>query len=502
MEKLYDIKLPMDSSRKNLYVCCDMPSCFSDYVSAGKNNSFDLGTYFNLFSIKSWIKYTSITLLKISLLLTGKYTVEIYGISKDKKNSLEVFQSEDNCFKSISKEVLQKWLKDGNELLGIKIISHSKEIRFYGGYYSAEFASSKNVSVGITICTFKREEYVKRNLIVLKKLCNDIPQFNVTIVDNGKSLNIPAEKNIKIIPNPNYGGSGGFTRGLIEQIQQTENSHVLMMDDDILIEISSLQRLYAFLRHIKKDYEEQMIAGSMLRMDIPSQQFENSAYWGKIRMRALGRGLDLTRKEDLYKNENLPKHKNKYAAWWFCCIPVTVIKHNGFPLPVFIKGDDMEYGIRNGKEVITMNGIGVWHEPFKNKANPVVNYFNDRNMLIVNHYADGGNRWYFLGILLARLARRVLEKDLASVKMYELALKDYASGLSGITNIGSDEKFEQVKAYRTNKNILTVFLKIFVLGIQEFVFFNKRHKEYLNFRKEKLSDAVFWKQFLRIESDN
>lgn len=57
------------------------------------------------------------------------------------------------------------------------------------------------------------------------------------------------------------------------------------------------------------------------------------------------------------------------------------IKEIGYPFARLREGDDMEYGIRNAKEPIHMNGIGVWHQSFASKISPVVNYYSDRNML-------------------------------------------------------------------------------------------------------------------------
>ena len=35
-----------------------------------------------------------------------------------------------------------------------------------------------------------------------------------------------------------------------------------------------------------------------------------------------------------------------YNGWWMCLIPTTVIKEIGLSLPLFLKWDDAEYGLR------------------------------------------------------------------------------------------------------------------------------------------------------------
>lgn len=497
-ELLYNIKLPRDKSVEKLYIKAERLEYCTECVAINNNDCLDLGSYFNLFSLKKWLKFTSVYNLQLSLAIEGEYDITVYSIKKDCLPVLFTAHGKNDFLHAFDTETLKKWVKEKNELLGIKIRPCSHKLRFYGGAYRADFLTGKDVNIGITICTFKREAYIKRNIEVLKRYCLENKHCNIMVIDNGRTLTPQNEPCLTVIPNLNYGGSGGFTRGLIEQARLKRNSHILLMDDDVEIEISSIQRLYAFLSHIKENYGNRMIAGSMLRMDQPTIQFENSAYWGKIRMRALGRGFDLSQAKCLYDNENLRPHKNKYAAWWFCCIPLKVIEKNGYPLPIFIKGDDMEYGIRNKADIITLNGIGVWHEPFKRKVNPAVNYFNDRNMLIVNQYADGGSRWCFAGILFARLMRRLLEGNLTGIQLYEKALKDYADGLFKITAIGSDENLEQIKNYKINQNLIKTLTCIFIVGIKEFLYYNETHKEYVRFREEKLSDATFWMEFLKL----
>ena len=45
-------------------------------------------------------------------------------------------------------------------------------------------------------------------------------------------------------------------------------------------------------------------------------------------------------------------------------ISTKLIKENGLPLPIFVRGDDIEFSMRNNKEIVSLNGINVWHDPF------------------------------------------------------------------------------------------------------------------------------------------
>ena len=75
--------------------------------------------------------------------------------------------------------------------------------------------------------------------------------------------------------------------------------------------------------------------------------------------------------------------KQKYAAWWYCCIPISVIKKNGMPLPFFVRFDDAEYGLRCKPKFITLNGVCIWHDAFNMRYNAgVERYQTVRNGIL------------------------------------------------------------------------------------------------------------------------
>jgi galactofuranosylgalactofuranosylrhamnosyl-N-acetylglucosaminyl-diphospho-decaprenol beta-1,5/1,6-galactofuranosyltransferase len=76
-----------------------------------------------------------------------------------------------------------------------------------------------------------------------------------------------------------------------------------------------------------------------------------------------------------------------YNGWWMCLIPTKVIDELGLALPVFIKWDDAEYGLRAGRAgypTVSMPGVAAWHVPWddKNDALDWQAYYHVRNRLI------------------------------------------------------------------------------------------------------------------------
>lgn len=479
MKKLYALTITTDPAKQALYI-------------RHNNTSLDFFTYFNSFSLTKWRKYTSLQTVTLRLQLMGSWKITWETSDETGKH----FLLEENCNTTVYEHTFPSNLQ-GN-LLGFELLALTKESTYQDGAWYGTFTHWREQKIGVGICTFKREEYVKRTISILQAFQEYHPWLDVFVVDNGSTL--PEEKQDKfcILHNPNYGGSGGFTRAMIEYVEKGNVDYVLLMDDDIALEPSAIERSQSLLCGLKEEYKDSFLAGAMLRIEEPTIQHENTAYWGKIRLRPLGRGLALSSIKNCEANEFLPEPVNTYGAWWYCCMPVHRIKEIGYPLPVFVKGDDMEYGIRNGQKWLHMNGIAVWHQSFAAKENPVVDYYNDRNMLIISHFAQNCNRFTFMGTLLGRLARHILRRNIPGIKMYEKALRDYAAGFEGITAIGADQKMQEIRTYHNSKNILAAFFTSLKLGIREFFSYGRRREQYREFRQQKLQDAQFWKHYLKI----
>jgi galactofuranosylgalactofuranosylrhamnosyl-N-acetylglucosaminyl-diphospho-decaprenol beta-1,5/1,6-galactofuranosyltransferase len=76
-----------------------------------------------------------------------------------------------------------------------------------------------------------------------------------------------------------------------------------------------------------------------------------------------------------------------YNGWWMCLIPTSVIREIGLSLPLFIKWDDSEYGLRakaNGIPTVSLPGSAVWHVSWIDKDDLVgwQAYFHARNRIV------------------------------------------------------------------------------------------------------------------------
>lgn len=495
--KLYSIQAtsPIDGG-ENLYLQGNRTH-FCDATGLRKEEKVNLFTYFNLFSLKKWKRYTTIQSLKIELELKGTFDIIITEAAQNEENILRFDVATTGTYTCTFD--LNALLGD---VLGVELVAKEDGSYFVGGTYYGTFSSWQEKSIGVGICTFKREEYLKRTLSILKNFQEGREWLKVLVVDNGGTLPICERPGMRLIHNRNFGGSGGFARVMLEYVMDGSADYVLLMDDDIVLEPSAIERSRALLCGLKPDYKDSFLSGAMLSLENPNVQHENTAYWGKIRLHSVGKGLDMSQRKSCIQNEAIEIFENQYAAWWYCCIPTHRIKEIGYPLPVFVKGDDMEYGIRNHKEVMHMNGIGVWHQSFQEKISPVVNYYSDRNMLIINNYAAGCGMVTFLIAVIGRFVKRLLQGNKRGVICLYYAIKDYNTGMSGITSIPADEKMAQVAKAVTRPAAISVFPKIFKEMIKSFFHYTESHRNYIDFREQKLKDAAFWEGFLGIKGEN
>ena len=284
----------------------------------------------------------------------------------------------------------------------------SDSVQIRNCYYYTEVEESQVHDVELALCTttFKKEEYIERNIDLVKNqiLASSEPiskHFQMHVVDNGRTLDAPALScdGVTIHPNDNAGGAGGFARGMIEAMRQEKKAtHVLLMDDDVLISPESIIRSYNLLSLMNDEYREAFISGAMMNMDEPYIRWEEMGYVGSEGcfhpIKPIAR-MDVL--HDFVANEtfDIPTYISDcadqvqcYAAWWYCVIPMTQVERNGLPLPVFVRGDDAEYSRRCNPKFITMNSICIWHLSFHMRYNAAQERYQMTRNCLIDQYAS------------------------------------------------------------------------------------------------------------------
>jgi len=240
------------------------------------------------------------------------------------------------------------------------------------------------------------------------------------------------------------------------------------MDDDTTIEPASLERTYTFLRFRQKQYKDVFIGGSMLNILKPTIQEEAGASWNGGMLVSFKKGIDLSSSYDLLYNET--KDYYEYNAWFYCCIPLSVVSQKNLPLPIFIRGDDIEYGLRNIKNLVLLNGICIWHEPFELKYSSFLNYYIFRNLLICNalHYT-GKSKLFFLKIVYKRIIKEILFYKYKEAELLLDGVEDYYKGIDWLKVQDPEKLHNEIrkKGYSTQRlegfdsSYLDSFLRVY-----------------------------------------
>lgn len=356
---------------------------------------WDFFTYFNSLSYEKWKKYTYAKKFYLVLEIKGKFELNVFGHYFNKEHiEKESIAHYSLHYKDRTQLIVPIPNSLQSQVIGFEI-AHKKNVTLYCAYYAVEVEDKhiKSPYIALTTTTFKKEEYVQRNISLLEEeLFGDEKyknHFCWNIVDNGCTLPEQTDfsKNIRVFHNKNVGGAGGFARGMIEGLSQKDKpTHILLMDDDVCFSTESFKRLWKLLSIVKDEYSDYFISGAMLKMNAPNIQHEDIGVLNeKGYHEALKPNLDLNLWNNVLINEKIDEtEKHKYAAWWFCCIPTTVASLDNLPLPVFVRGDDVEYSLRNNAKFISMNGICIWHDGFEGKFSAALEYYQvERNELIL-----------------------------------------------------------------------------------------------------------------------
>lgn len=363
----------------------------------GKGQMADFATYLNACSYRKWRRYTKAGKATLHLEVEGSFQLCMIGytINATATERIERTEYQTEKYRVDKKGTICFTYPDNNDqMLGFEITAIDACV-LHGGYYTVEIdeAGLNDVQLCLATTTCRKEAFIKKNVELLKKeIIEGEPQmrdnFFIHVVDNGRTLGADEiyGEHVYLHPNNNAGGSGGYARGMIEALHQAPKAtHVLLMDDDVLVLPESIIRTFNLLKLLKEEYKDHFISGAMLYYEMPNQQHEDIGTVDK-------NGAYVTLKphfdhdgllSNLKNESDFVEQKNQYAAWWYCCIPTHVIEKNGLPLPLFIRWDDSEYSLRCKARFITMNGICIWHVGFATKYNAALDqYQHCRNFLI------------------------------------------------------------------------------------------------------------------------
>lgn len=306
--------------------------------------------------------------------------------------------------------------------------------RLHGLDYVTETAPKREARLSIGLCTFNQEPYFARTLKRVTALLDAEPRVvRAWVVNQGKPFEseeiraLLQHPKVTGIPQRNLGGCGGFTRSLAEAMEAGESTHHLMMDDDIVLDERMIARALRFLDHAARPIA---LGAGMLDALRPTVMYEAGAFLSEDnRITPYCHNVDLADPGQL-SHFNDPV-KTDYNAWWFCTVPLEEARKVALPAPVFIRGDDFEYGqrlARAGVPTVTLPGIAVWHEPFYAKPAGWQAYYDLRNRLIFGATYPEKVRQLSLAHVTGLMTTAILTHDYRAAELRMKAVEDFLAG--------------------------------------------------------------------------
>ncbi|MBF2025193.1 MAG: glycosyltransferase [Oscillatoriales cyanobacterium C42_A2020_001] len=417
-------------------------------LTLNRGESLSSNTYFNSLYEVFYARYTNLLSVYYWLHLEGDFAISIYRETEENSDRKAIYrQVHADCQLSNPVQIkIPGFAQDpqpGRIYFELECLSDRGV--FKEGLIVTDQPANQSVRLGIISCTYKKENYIQNtvNTILEDPLLRD-KSLKIFVVDNGRTLKETTfvDARVQLIPNRNVGGSGGFTRGLVEALQDESYTHFLFMDDDVALDSEVIYKLFSLYEYAKS---EVAIAGGMLDLHKKYLLFEAGAHYAKSQFRdgfepfeiaPLKTDLDL--RESTSLNSLLVEEPVDYGAFWFFAFPRAFVEASGLPLPFFIKGDDIEFGLRISRQlkekIVAFPAIAVWHEPFYAKFPVWDSYYYFRNVLIT--HAIHGSLSYIKAVkdITVRLIYTLLFFDYNSAGMLIKAFEDYIQGPEFIKN--------------------------------------------------------------------
>ncbi|CAM4390049.1 Galactofuranosyl transferase GlfT2 [Mycobacterium basiliense] len=427
-------------------------------LQVGPESEVSFATYFNAFPASYWRRWSICTSVVLRVELAGAGRVDVY---RTKATGARIFVegrafagAEDNPA-VLEIEVALQPFEDGG-WIWFDITTDTAVTLLSGGWYATIPApGTANIAVGIP--TFNRpgdcvnalreltadprvDEVVGAVIVPDQgtRKVRDHPDFPDAAARLGVRLSIHDQ--------PNLGGSGGYSRVMYEALKNTDCQQILFMDDDIRIEPDSILRVLAMHRFAKAPM---LVGGQMLNLQEPSHLH----IMGEVVNRANFMWTAASHAEydhdfaeyPLNDNEDKSKLLHRridvdYNGWWTCMIPRQVAEELGQPLPLFIKWDDADYGLRaaeHGYPTVTLPGAAVWHMAWSDKDDAIdwQAYFHLRNRLVVAAMHWDGDIAGLVRSHLKATLKHLACLEYSTVEIQNKAIDDFLAGPEHIFSI-------------------------------------------------------------------
>ncbi|ROS78561.1 glycosyltransferase [Cellulomonas sp. PhB143] len=295
--------------------------------------------------------------------------------------------------------------------------------------------------VTVVVPTYRREQDCLDQVARLSAAGLAETVGHVVVIDQGGSLASAAGAGevldaagdrVVLLEQGNLGGSGGYSRGMVESLRWPEDA-VLLLDDDAEIEPEGLRRLHVLSTLV---VDPTILGTGLLSAEAPTSLEalaegvrRRTFAWGPVD--GLGDGVDVADGGPDTWSFTAPRDRSEYTAWWGTLLPPGTVARLGLAVPYFLKWDDAEYGLRAraaGMAVATIPGPAVWHPTWaaKGTISSWSSWPLHRNRL-ATAAAYGAGRGVLLDSLVHQV-KHVLSLQYDAAELWNAAIAEAAGG--------------------------------------------------------------------------
>lgn len=444
----------------------DVLSRTSLRVRSGSKLSF--GTYFNGFPASYWRRWTVVDQVRLEVTVRGDGATVIVNRSMANGRSQKVDSAitESGETTTFGFDLPLKPFIDGGWYWYDVVAGHG-DVVVESATWSAEVPADRveHGTVDIAITTMNRADMCSQLLGQLG--AEELQPYldTVFVMEQGKDLVSDSEffpaaekalgDKLRVLVQGNLGGSGGYARGQLESLRKGTSTYTMMVDDDVVCEPEGIIRAVTFADLCKRPT---IVGGHMFSL------------YAKSRLHSFGEIVQPWKfwwqtPLDGYADWDLGARNIRSARWlhkrvdvdfngWFMCmVPTHVLGEIGLSLPLFIKWDDSEFGLRaraHGVPTVTFPGAAVWHIPWDDKNDAVdwQAYFHQRNRFIAallhSTYPRGGR---MIQESLNHQISHLVSMQYSTAELRLMAMEDVLAGPQGL-HAALPTKLAEVNAFR------------------------------------------------------
>jgi len=410
------------------------------------------GTYFNAFPASYWRRHTVVTDVELTVHVTGAGSaVTVYkSMARGHSQRVDAAVVEghgDDAGGTFTFSLSLKPFVDGG-WYWYDVVAGDHGCTVEGAEWTAQVPADRAEHGTVDICITTMLPDMSAQLLGQLGDAEELQPYldTVFVMDQGKDKVTDSEffpiaraglgDKLRVIVQANLGGSGGYARGQSESVRKATATYALMMDDDVVCEPEGVIRAVTFGDLAKRPT---IVGGHMFNLYSRAQLhsfgeiIQPWRFWWQTRLDGYSQwdlgARNLRSSRWLHKRADVD-----FNGWFMCLIPRVVLEEVGLSLPVFIKWDDSEFGLRAkaaGYPTVSFPGAAVWHVPWSDKNDGVdwQSYFHQRNRLIAallhSPYERGGR---MVRESFNHQIKHLASLQYSTVELRHLAMEDVLRG--------------------------------------------------------------------------